>query len=162
LAHWYRRSSAGRVHRAGDSREFRRVVFVATAVAGALFAASPLRAQEAASAAKSSDFELRTAGQLVALCSTSPTQPLHVSARAFCYGFVSGGQHYHDEVASITALGPVFCPDGRKTRDELVEVFVASIRANPQRADDRPVDAVFQAFAERWPCPKAKREGDAK
>jgi hypothetical protein len=135
--------------------------FGATLVLAALFAA-PLHAQDRSAGLKNSDFELRTAGQLLEICTANPKHPLYVSALAFCYGFLSGGQHYHDEVASVAPLGPIFCPDGQKTRDELVDVFVTYLRANPQHAGDRPVDVLFQSYAERWPCPKAKHAGEAK
>jgi hypothetical protein len=32
-------------------------------------------------------------------------------------------------------------------------VFVEFIRSNPQKGGEQPIDAVFEAFALRWPCP---------
>ena len=102
-----------------------------------------------------SDFKLVTAQDLYDVCTVEPSNANYAVAQAFCYGFFSGGQHYHDEVASVADLGRIACPSVQPTRVEVVAVFVDFIKRNPQHAGDRPMNAVFEALGERWPCPAA-------
>ena len=100
-----------------------------------------------------SDFTLTTAQDLYDVCTVAASDPRHAVAEAFCYGFFSGGKHYHDEVATVALIGPVVCPDRLPSREEVVAVFVDFMQRNPQHAADRPMNAVFEAIGERWPCP---------
>lgn len=100
-----------------------------------------------------SDFTLVTAQDLYDVCTLEPTNADYAVAEAFCYGFFSGGKHYHDEVASVAALGPVFCPPVPLKRTEMVAVFVDYMKRNPQRGAGRPIDVIFEAGSERFPCP---------
>ncbi len=103
-----------------------------------------------------SDFKLVTAQDLVDVCTVDASDPNYAVAEAFCYGFFTGGKHYHDEVAAVSPLGPIACPPVPATRQELVAVFVDYVKRNPQRAAGRPIDVIFEAVGERWPCPSAQ------
>lgn len=103
-----------------------------------------------------SDFKLVTAQDLYDVCTVAPSDPNQAVAEAFCYGFFSGGKHYHDEVAAVAGVGPVFCPPPSLTRQEMVAVFVDYVSRNPGRASGRPIDIIFEAGEERFHCPAAQ------
>jgi hypothetical protein len=102
------------------------------------------------------DFKLVTAQDLYDVCTVEPSDPNQAVAEAFCYGFFSGGKHYHDEVATVDNVGPLFCPPKPLTRQEMVAVFVDFMNRNPGRGSGRPIDVIFEAGGERFPCPAAQ------
>jgi hypothetical protein len=101
-----------------------------------------------------SDFNLVTAQDLLDVCTIPEDNADYVPARALCYGYFAGGQDFHDAVAAVAQIGPIACPDHPQTRDALVAVFVAYANQHPEMMSQRPMDVVFEAVAERWPCPK--------
>jgi hypothetical protein len=126
---------------------------IRVALSIAIVAAPPALAQTPGETSLSSRaFDLRTAQDLFDVCTTEPSDDRHIAARAFCYGFVSGGQQYHDEIS--LCLRPIACPDRRLTRDEIVGAFVEYLRQTPEAAEERPINAVFRALSARWPCGK--------
>ncbi len=99
------------------------------------------------------DYTLVSAGQLVDVCTIEQDHPDHLTAMAFCYGFFEGGIHYDRAMDASPDQDRIVCePDGT-TRTEAVEVFVTYIRANPQYAAEMPIDAIFRALTDKWPCP---------
>lgn len=101
------------------------------------------------------DFQLNSAQDLFDLCTAPAGNPSHRIARAFCYGYFAGGQHFHNAVAPVPGSAPLACPPAATSREEAVAVFVEFIRLNPQKGGEQPIDAVFEALALRWPCPAA-------
>lgn len=100
-----------------------------------------------------SDFKLVTAQDLYDVCTVEASDPNVAVAEAFCYGYFTGGKHYHDEVAAVAPMGPIACPPAPATRQELVVVFVDYLKRNPQLAAGRPMDVIFEAIGAQWPCP---------
>jgi len=98
------------------------------------------------------DFRLTSAGQLVDVCTLDHNHPDHLTALAFCYGFFEGGIHYDKALASSPDHPRIVCePDGT-TRTQAVEVFVTYIDANPHYGAEMPIDAIFRALIDKWPC----------
>jgi hypothetical protein len=98
------------------------------------------------------DFALGSAGELVDVCTIEASHPEHLTAMAFCYGFFEGGYHYDQALMSSPDYHRLVCePDGT-TRTEAVEVFVTYVKANPHYAAEMPIDAIFRALTNKWPC----------
>jgi len=98
------------------------------------------------------DFRLESAGHLVDVCTLEQNHPDHRTALAFCYGFFEGGIHYDRALQSSPDHPRIVCePDGT-TRTQAVEVFVTYIKANSQYAAEMPIDAIFRALIDKWPC----------
>lgn len=137
-------------------RLFIRMRLIAAALASAIVAGANMAQAEPAEGQPGfsmSDFKLVTAQDLFDICTVEPANPMQPVAEAFCYGFFSGGKHYHDEVATIAGLGPVFCPPAPLNREEIVAVFVDYMKRNPDRGVAKPIDVIFEAGSERFPCP---------
>ena len=99
------------------------------------------------------EFLVRTTQDYVAICSTSPHDPLYAAAMGFCHGFAVGAYHYYLAEASGPKGTPLVCPpEPPPSRTEILSMFVTWARANPQTMGERPVDSFFRFLAEKWPC----------
>lgn len=99
------------------------------------------------------DFQLRTSGDLLDICALDESHVSYWEARGFCLGFVAGGIHFHDAIAASDDFPRIACPVEGVTRSDVVEAFVAYARAHPEHLDERPMETVFRAVVDRWPCP---------
>ncbi|MDH3888336.1 MAG: Rap1a/Tai family immunity protein [Gammaproteobacteria bacterium] len=98
------------------------------------------------------DFNLHTASDLVDVCTIGQGHADHKTAMGFCYGFFEGGAHYHNTISNSETYHKIVCEPPKTTRTQAVEVFVTYIRANPQYASEAPIDAIFRALVDQWPC----------
>ena len=98
------------------------------------------------------DFNLRTAADLVRVCTLGQSHPDHEAAMGFCYGFFEGGAHYHNTISNSETYHKIVCEPPKTTHTQAVEVFITYIRANPQYASEAPIDAIFRALVDQWPC----------
>lgn len=98
------------------------------------------------------DFNLGTASDLVDLCRLDKDHPDHVTARAFCYGFFEGGIHYAEAISTSPNFTKLVCAPPDTTRTEAVDVFMTYVQANPQYASKRPIDTIYRALVDKWPC----------
>jgi hypothetical protein len=98
------------------------------------------------------DFTLRTAADLVDICTLEQSHADHLVASAFCYGFFEGGTHYHATISTSPTYKKIVCGPPETTRTEAVEVFVTYVRSNPQYASEAPIDTIFRSLVDKWPC----------
>lgn len=98
------------------------------------------------------DFRLRTAADLVDVCTLEESHPHYETARGFCYGFFEGAAKYHDTVSASPSYRKIVCAPSETTRTDAVEIFTAYVRNNPQYASETPIDAIFRALVAKWPC----------
>lgn len=104
------------------------------------------------------DFDLRAAEDLVDLCAVPDSDQMVEAARGFCYGFLSGVNHYHSAVSAGKSARPLYClPDPKPTRADAARMYVAWSRANTQYLKEAPVDNVVRFAVATWPCKPAKR-----
>ena len=103
-------------------------------------------------AVETSNFNLGTTRDLVALCSDQPDDPLYAEALQFCYGFMAGVAQLHRALVRADDIKPVACPQHEVTREMLVRVFLDWARANPGIIDELPAESVKRAAVAAWPC----------
>ena len=118
----------------------------AIAAAGAVSALA-----STALAVETSNFNLATSRDLIALCSSQPDDPFYAEALQFCYGYMAGMAQLHRALVRAD-IKPVACPRYEVTREELVRVFLGWARANPGAMDELPAESVKRAAAAAWPC----------
>jgi hypothetical protein len=123
---------------------------------GAALAAA-LASPTAGMAATSDEFIVRTAGDLAALCSAAPSDPMMGPAIGFCEGFAVGVyQTLQETQASLPS--PFFCvPAPGPSRSQAIASFVAWVKASPGAASERPADAILGYLQQTYPCAGAGR-----
>jgi hypothetical protein len=99
------------------------------------------------------DFELRTAQDLLDICTLDQSHASFWAAQAFCFGYFRGGADFQRALTAGPGFQRIACAEpGTKIRDA-VAVFIDYARAHPEELTKAPMDVVFHAVAERWPCP---------
>ncbi len=101
------------------------------------------------------DLKLQSASELVDVCTVDSSNPDYVAAMAFCYGFFEGAIRYSEAVAGPDPRSNLVCPPAGATRVQAVKAFVDYAKANPQYANEQPVDTIYRALMPHWPCPTA-------
>ena len=105
------------------------------------------------------NFVLRTAGDLLALCSVSQGDPNQIAAIHFCHGYMLGLDHYGEATGRVFRHR-LYCPpeDLKLTRDEAVAMFVVWLRQNRQYVSDTPIDGLIRWSMATWPCEKPAQQ----
>jgi hypothetical protein len=98
------------------------------------------------------DLQLRSAGDLVDVCSVEQGNENYDAALAFCYGFFEGTIRYAEAMTGGQHHKKLVCPPEGTTRLEAVQVFVSHMKANEQYLSEPPVDAIYRALIPHWPC----------
>jgi Rap1a immunity proteins len=99
------------------------------------------------------DYQLRTSGDLLDICALDESHVNYWEARGFCLGFLAGGIHLHAALAVADDFPALVCPAEGVTRSDVAETFVAYAQAHPEHLDEPPMETVFRAVVDRWPCP---------
>jgi Ssp1 endopeptidase immunity protein Rap1a len=98
------------------------------------------------------NFLLRTAGDLVAVCSPAQDDPLMAAAVGFCEGFAVG-VYLTLEETQAGFRAKLFCmPSPGPTRSQAVANLIAWVQANPNVASGAPADAILRYLEETYPC----------
>jgi Rap1a immunity proteins len=100
------------------------------------------------------EFTANTTGQLVALCSAPPTDPLATPALNFCHGFAVGVvRALQEEDAADPGAKAMFClPAKGVERNQAISEFVQWASADPSRMAMPAADGVAGFLAARYPC----------
>jgi hypothetical protein len=99
------------------------------------------------------DFVVKTTRNLINLCTAYPQDPRYGDAINFCQGYMVGAYHYSIAEHSKDPKNLFVClPDPKPSRNEVVALFVAWAKANPQYMTDMPVETQFRFMSEKWPC----------
>ena len=99
------------------------------------------------------DFLVHSTQDLVKLCSASESDPLYQAAIGFCHGYAVGVYHYYQATTGSAGQKRFVCvPDPPPTRVEVIQMFVAWTKQNPQYMSERPVDSIFRLLQEKFPC----------
>ena len=100
-------------------------------------------------AAEDSDYLLETAGDLADLCD----EPENAAAIHMCHGYLMGVHHMHQGIVDSMNIR-IYCipPDTPKTRNDVVNDFVAWVAATPGAAE-MPARRGLLGFAQQeFPC----------
>lgn len=98
------------------------------------------------------DLDVDNAGELLDVCTISPSHEHYEAAIAFCYGFFEGAIRYDNAVAGKGPFEDIVCTPEGVTRTQAVTVFVDYLQANGNFEQEPPVEAVFRALVAKWPC----------
>lgn len=98
------------------------------------------------------DYQLRTSGDLLDICALDSSHSQYWEAHGFCLGYFAGGIDLHDALAASPDFPRIACAPEGTTRSDVVVVFVTYARAHPEHLAERPMDTVFRAVNEEWPC----------
>jgi hypothetical protein len=98
------------------------------------------------------DYQLDSSGDLLDICSLDSSNSQYWEARAFCLGYFTGGIHLHDVLAASNDFPRIACAPPDATRDDVVAAFVSYARAHPEYLNEQPMDTVFRAVNNQWPC----------
>jgi len=101
------------------------------------------------------DYRMQNGADLVRLCSAPESDPNHMTALAYCFGFGDGAIAYHR--ATRAAGTQLFCPPPdrpQRTPRQTIEDFVSWARGNQQYLSESPVDVIFRWLDARYPCKK--------
>lgn len=110
------------------------------------------------SAVTETNFLLRNTGDLVALCSATPTDRMSTAALNFCHGFGIGVVRVlQEEDAARPARRPMFClPTSGPSRNQAIAEFVQWADADPSRLAMPATDGIAAFLAAQYPCPGGK------
>jgi len=101
-------------------------------------------------------FQIRSTGDLVDLCATSPSDPMGTAALNFCQGFGVGVYRVLEEI-NRDRKTPMFCmPNPMPTRNEALASFVQWAKANPGQLGTPPQDGIAAFLASQYPCAQKK------
>ena len=101
-------------------------------------------------------FQLRSTGDLLDLCSASPTDVLGHAGYHFCEGFGLGVFRVLQKVDAARKTRMFCMPEPMPTRSEALTAFVAWGKANPGQLDQAPEDGVAAFLMSQYPCPRKK------
>jgi hypothetical protein len=98
----------------------------------------------AGTAVEAENFVVDSAGDLAALCSAAPDDPLQQQALHFCHGFVVGAYHYHLKSTGGPAGSGFVCPpDSAPSREAAIGAFVGWLGDHPSQQNEDAVDALY-------------------
>jgi hypothetical protein len=129
-------------------------------VLGALLVATPCLAQTPSAtpmgpppAPQPAPMNVRTTGDLLALCSTPATDPRYPNAVGLCVGYESGVLDYHLADTWRNKRSRRICLPGQvPTRGTARSGFVTWASAHPEDADEPAVDGVMRYLMSAYPC----------
>lgn len=122
------------------------------ALLGTAAASSP------APAATPENFGLRSASDLVAICSVAPTDEASSASVGFCHGFVVGVYRTLEELQAAQPGARIFCPTGAvATRSDAIAAYVSWVGARPDQLSKAPQDSIASYLAATHPCPAEER-----
>jgi hypothetical protein len=124
-----------------------RIIFAAASISALVLLPTAVPA-----ATTQDNFLLRTAGDLVAVCSPAPDDPLMAAAVGFCEGFTVG-VYRTLENTQAGFRAKLFCmPTPGPARSQAIASFVAWVQANPDVASGAPADAILRYLQQTYPC----------
>jgi hypothetical protein len=138
----------GEIRLTGETAMRSRIIYAA-----ALISALAMLPATAPAATTQDNFLLRTAGDLVAVCSPVPDDPLMAAAVGFCEGFAVG-VYRTLEATQAGFRAKLFCmPTPGPARSQAIASFVTWVQANPAVASGEPADAILRYLEQTYPCP---------
>ena len=127
-----------------------RVVLTLAVLAGSLL---PMAVVSRVAALDATNFQIRSAADLVALCSAQSASSEYVAAIHFCHGFVAGAYQYYATLETAAPAEKFVCaPSPPPTRNQVVTGYVIWARANPEAMRSAAIDSLFRYLSATYPC----------
>ena len=105
-------------------------------------------------AATPDNFEVRTAGDLVAICSTGQDDPVSAAATGFCHGYFVGVYRSIERIQQARPSVRIFCmPPDPPTRTQTINAFVGWTGARLGQLAKPSTEGVADFLAATFPCP---------
>ena len=106
-------------------------------------------------AANPDNFQVRTTADLVALCSTDPSEADYPEAIAFCHGYAVGAYAYYSAGVAVDPSARYVClPNPPPARSQAIVDFLGWIKTHPNETSAPAIDSVFRYLGEHYPCAK--------
>lgn len=102
------------------------------------------------------NFEVRDNGDLVALCSTPPSDPNYVAAIHYCHGVAVGFARYYDAISIGKDFEHIFCVPGAVSRNQVLTEYVAYSKAHPSYDREALGNVLIKFLTETYPCAKGQ------
>lgn len=114
-------------------------------------ALAALVAMAGSSASRAETFQVRTTGDLLAVC--APAGNAARGATGFCDGFMVGSGQLYQALRTAGAIdSPWACADPTPSVTRIREAFVTWARSHPEAHGSTAVDGFWKAMAATWPC----------
>lgn len=98
--------------------------------------------------------KLETTADLVEFCDTIGPVGEVRDGQNFCDGFIAGSGLLYLELVQAGRMKKIACADPIPTLEAARGAFVAWANANPDQMSSKPIDGLWRAMAETYPCPK--------
>ncbi len=98
--------------------------------------------------------KLETTADLVEFCDTIGPVGEVRDGQNFCDGFIAGSGLLYLELVRAGRMKKIACAEPIPTLEQAREAFVAWAGANPDQMSTKPIDGLWRAMAETYPCPK--------
>ena len=111
-------------------------------------------------AATPDNFAMRSGADLLAVCSTEPSDNPSSAAIGFCHGFIIGAYRVLEEVQEAESSGRLFCMASTPpNRMEAIKAYVAWLGARPYELTKLPTETIADYLAATYPCPAGNKPG---
>ena len=128
----------------------KRLFLMAVCGLGVLAGLGPMSSPGGAATPAPVNLQVRTAGDLAALCGADPGSPGADVKISFCNGFAQGA--LDDRMKLSTDKKPVCFPPAAPNRAATMKEFVGWVRATPANLGLPVLDGLFKFLGERFPC----------
>lgn len=98
------------------------------------------------------NFEVRYNADLVALCSTPPSDPNYVAAIHFCHGAAVGFARYYEAISAGKDFQHLFCVPQAVKRNDVLTRYVAYSKAHPDYDREAVGNVLLKFLIETYPC----------
>jgi len=98
------------------------------------------------------NFEVRNNADLVALCSTPPTDPNYVAAIHYCHGVAVGFARYYEAISVGPDFEHIFCVPKAVSRNQVLTQYVAYSKARPQYDQEALGNVLIKFLTDTYPC----------
>ena len=98
--------------------------------------------------------KLETTADLVEFCDTVGPVGEVRDGQNFCDGFIAGSGLLYLELVRAGKMNRIACAEPIPTLEQARQAFVAWATANPDYLSSKPIDGLWRAMAETYPCPK--------
>lgn len=98
--------------------------------------------------------KLQTTADLVAYCDTiGPIDEVR-DGQNFCDGFIAGSGLLYLELVRAKKIERIACAEPIPTLEQARNAFVSWADAHPEAMTDKPIDGLWRAMADTYPCAK--------